>query len=111
MEPLRDDQLIADLQALRPTPHPEFAAELDKRAAAGFPRRSRLLRRGAPVFFTAMRNKGPAVLPRLLIPACALVVLAIAVTAVVLPTNQTEPRPSGASTLGFLNGATTEEAA
>jgi hypothetical protein len=42
MEPLRDDQLIADLQALRPTPRPQFAAELDERAAAGFPRRSRL---------------------------------------------------------------------
>jgi hypothetical protein len=41
MEPPRDDQLIADLQALRPTPRPQFAAELDERAAAGFPRRSR----------------------------------------------------------------------
>lgn len=42
MEPFRDDQLIADLQALRPTPRPQFAAELDERAAAGFPRRLRL---------------------------------------------------------------------
>jgi hypothetical protein len=42
MEPTRDNQLIADLQALRPTPRPRFAAELDERAAAGFPRRSRL---------------------------------------------------------------------
>ena len=40
METPRDDQLIADLRALRPTPRPEFAAELDQRAAAGFPRRS-----------------------------------------------------------------------
>jgi len=40
MEPTRDDQLIADLQALRPTPRPQFTAELDARAAAGFPRRS-----------------------------------------------------------------------
>jgi hypothetical protein len=44
MEPLRDDQLIADLQALRPTPRPRFAAELDERVAAGFPRRSGLPR-------------------------------------------------------------------
>jgi Domain of unknown function (DUF4349) len=44
MEPLRDDQLIADLRALRPSPRPQFAAELDERAAAGFPRRSRLPR-------------------------------------------------------------------
>jgi hypothetical protein len=42
MEPFRDDQLIADLRALRPTPRPQFAAKLDARAAAGFPRRSRL---------------------------------------------------------------------
>jgi Domain of unknown function (DUF4349) len=42
MEPNRDDQLIADLRALRPTPRPRFAAELDERVAAGFPRRSPL---------------------------------------------------------------------
>jgi hypothetical protein len=70
MEPLRDDQLIADLQALRPTPRPQFAAELDERAAAGFPRRSRL------------RLQLPA-LPtlRLLIPAggVAAILLAIVV--------------------------------
>src|SRR3954454_22522217 len=42
MEPFRDDRLIADLQSLRPIPQPQFAAELDERAAAGFPRRSRL---------------------------------------------------------------------
>src|SRR3954470_2236785 len=44
MEPNRDDQLCAAPQALRPTPRPQFAAELDERAAAGFPRRSRLPR-------------------------------------------------------------------
>lgn len=40
----RDDRLAAELRALRPTPRPEFTAELDERAAAGFPRRSRLPR-------------------------------------------------------------------
>lgn len=40
MERFRDDDLAATLTALRPTPRPEFAAELDERAAAGFPRRS-----------------------------------------------------------------------
>jgi hypothetical protein len=40
MEPFRDDNdLAATLSALRPTPRPAFAAELDERAAAGFPRR------------------------------------------------------------------------
>lgn len=42
MEPFRDDQLIADLRALRPTARPQFAADLDERAAAGFPRPARL---------------------------------------------------------------------
>jgi hypothetical protein len=76
MEPNRDDQLIADLQALRPTPRPQFAAELDERAAAGFPRRSR---KGVPAFFTAMRIKRPAHPRRLLIPAGGVAVVAIAI--------------------------------
>jgi hypothetical protein len=33
-----DDILAAELRELRPTPNPRFAAELDQRAAAGFPR-------------------------------------------------------------------------
>jgi hypothetical protein len=72
MEPHRDDQLIADLQALRPTPRPQFAAELDERAAAGFPRRSRL-RLSLP----SLSNK------RFLIPAGGLAVIAIAVVTAV----------------------------
>src|ERR671920_2915 len=84
METPRDDQLIADLQALRPTPRPEFAAELDKRAAADFPRRSRLSLKSPPDLFTAMRNKGPAHLRRLLIPAGGLAVIALAVTTAVV---------------------------
>jgi hypothetical protein len=41
MEPFRDDNdLIAELRALRPTPAPGFAAALDERAAGGFPRPS-----------------------------------------------------------------------
>jgi hypothetical protein len=68
MEPNRDDQLIADLQALRPTPRPQFAAELDEHAAAGFPRRSRLWLR-LPLL--------PA--KRVLIPAGGAAMVAIAV--------------------------------
>lgn len=41
MKPFRDDtDLAAELRALRPPPRPAFAAKLDERAAAGFPRRS-----------------------------------------------------------------------
>jgi hypothetical protein len=39
MDRFDDDTLLAELRELRPTPRPEFAAELDERAAAGFPRR------------------------------------------------------------------------
>jgi hypothetical protein len=80
MEPLRDDQLIADLRALRPTPRPPFAAELDERAAAGFPRRSRL----RPPSFARLR----AVRPRqVLIPAGGVAVAAIAIATAVLVSN------------------------
>ena len=75
----RDDQLAAELRALRPTPRPEFAAEIDERAAAGFPRRSRRPRPS----FDRLRAI-PA--RRLLIPAGGFAVLAIAVvTAVTIP--------------------------
>ncbi|HEX5609445.1 MAG TPA: DUF4349 domain-containing protein [Solirubrobacterales bacterium] len=41
MDRFRDDaELTGALTALRPTPRPAFAAELDERAAAGFPRRA-----------------------------------------------------------------------
>jgi hypothetical protein len=38
MDRFDDDTLFAELRELRPKPRPEFAAELDQRAAAGFPR-------------------------------------------------------------------------
>lgn len=38
MDRFDDDTLFAELRELCPTPRPEFAAELDQRAAAGFPR-------------------------------------------------------------------------
>jgi hypothetical protein len=81
METPRDDQLAADLRALRPTPRPEFAAELDERAAAGFPRRSHW--RWTP--FNRLRAVQPR---RLLIPAGGVAVILIAiVTAFVASSN------------------------
>ncbi|MGN6275361.1 MAG: DUF4349 domain-containing protein [Solirubrobacterales bacterium] len=94
MEPPRDDQLIADLRALRPTPRPAFAAELDQRAAAGFPRRSRLPMKSPPVFWTAMRNKGQAHPKRLLLAAGGFALAAIvAATALVIASEPDHPRP------------------
>src|SRR3954449_10692497 len=100
MEPLRDDQLIADLQALRPTPRPQFAAELDERAAAGFPRRpatgpweelrtwlASLNPRPVPGQWEDLRPRLPSLTPRqILIPAAgaAAVVIAVATAALVI---------------------------
>jgi hypothetical protein len=41
MDRFDDDTLLAELQAIRPIPRPEFTADLDERAAAGFPRGER----------------------------------------------------------------------
>lgn len=116
MEPPRDDQLIADLRALRPTPRPGFAAELDQRAAAGFPRRSQLPGiKSPPAFWTAMRNKGPAHPRRLLLAAGGFALAAIVVaTAIVIASEPNHPRhviaqaverapakPSGSDLSGF----------
>ncbi len=96
METPRDDQLSADLRALRPSPRPEFTAELDQRAAAGFPRRSRLPR------FSFDRLRAVP-LQRLLVPAGGIAVLAVAVVTAVVAMNDTESRR--------LNVAGTPEAA
>lgn len=103
METPRDDQLIADLRALRPTPHPEFTAELDQRAAAGFPRRSHLPR----LSFGRLRAV-PA--RRLLIPAGGLAVLAIAISTAVIATNDHEKgSASGGGSFLSLGAPATEE--
>jgi hypothetical protein len=105
MEPPRDDQLIAELRALRPTPRPEFAAELDERAAAGFPRRSRLLRPS----FARLQAVSPR---RLMLSTGAVAVATVAVATVLVVANQggstssrvaetPTPKPGG-STLGDL---------
>jgi hypothetical protein len=91
MDSPRDDRLTADLRALRPAPRPEFAAELDQRAAAGFPRRSPLGIKGVPAFLTAMRDKRPAHPKRLLLTAGGLALAAVAVATVLVVSNENEP--------------------
>jgi Domain of unknown function (DUF4349) len=92
MEPRRDDQLADDLRALRPTPRPEFTTELDERAAAGFPRRSRLPRFSFGRLRTVPRR-------RLLAPAAAFAVIAIALVAGFAARDESAPSQEG----GFLN--------
>jgi hypothetical protein len=91
----RDDQLAADLRALRPKPRPEFTAELDERAAAGFPRRSRLPR----LSFGRLRMVPPR---RWLVPAGAVAVVAIAGVTAVVATDESADRSQGRGTLGFV---------
>jgi hypothetical protein len=94
MESHRDDtDLTAALRALRPTPRPDFAAELDARAAAGFPQADGGgdSARGRP----RKRFRLPARLrvspQRLLAPAGACAVLAIAVATAVVAVNESGP--------------------
>src|SRR5829696_1614405 len=95
----RNDQLAEDLRALRPTPHPQFAAELDERAAAGFPRRSRLPRFSFPKWSSK----------RVLLPAGGIAVIAIAIATALAGTDESEKQQGG--TLGFLNQEVQSEAA
>jgi Domain of unknown function (DUF4349) len=91
----RDDQLAEDLRALRPTPHPQFTAELDQRAAAGFPRRSRLR---WPSF-----NRLRAIPRWRLLSAGAVALLAIVVATAVVDTKDESPS-GGGSFLSLYSG-------
>ena len=100
MDTPRDEQLSDDLRALRPTPRPEFAAELDQRAAAGFPRRSRLPR----VSFSWTPR-------RVLIPVGGLAIVAIvAVTAVVISHESEKAPQSSGGFLGMTNESSSKSA-
>ncbi|HWN72420.1 MAG TPA: hypothetical protein VNN15_01280, partial [Solirubrobacterales bacterium] len=103
MEPLRDDQLIADLQALRPTPRPQFAAELDERVAAGFPRRSRLPR-------LSFGRLLALPLRRQLIAAGGLAVLLIAIAGVLGVVSREDSSPSPESGLLSLTTEAPDDA-
>jgi hypothetical protein len=93
MEPFRDDtDLTTELRALRPEPRPEFTAELDERAAAGFPRRS--ARAGAPLsgLLARLRAMPPR---RLALSAGAVALATVAMATVIVAVN--EPRTDPAS--------------
>jgi hypothetical protein len=112
MESYRESfDLTAELQALRPSPAPAFAAELDARAAAGFPRRpagdgsrpegpADRLTAGANRLLARLHGASPR---RVLLPAggAALAAIAIATTVVAVsedgsltPTSKPVPAPS-----------------
>ncbi|HEX6753600.1 MAG TPA: DUF4349 domain-containing protein [Solirubrobacterales bacterium] len=68
--------LATTLAELRPTPPPDFAAELDERVAAGFPRRSRFGRSPFSVLAARLRGLPPQ---RLLFATCGTALAALAV--------------------------------
>lgn len=101
MEPF-DEILSAELAALRPTPDPAFAAELDRRAAAGFPRRADEGASAPERLRAWLRSLSPR---RALIPAGAVALLAV-VTATALVATQEESRDASLSNrLGAISPA------
>lgn len=98
----RDDELAAELRAQRPKPRPEFTAELDERAAAGFPRRSRLR---WPSFdrLRAIPRR------RLLLPAGGLALVAIAVSTAFIATRDDNEQVSPGGSFLSLGPSEVEE--
>ncbi|HEX6665284.1 MAG TPA: DUF4349 domain-containing protein [Solirubrobacterales bacterium] len=96
-----DADLAAALRAVRPTPHPDFAAELDHRADAGFPRHAPGSS-GAERLLAWVRALRPR---QLLIPAGAVALAAI--VALVLSTStitsESPQQGGGGSVLSYTN--------
>jgi hypothetical protein len=92
MEPRRDDlDLAAELRALRPAPRPEFAAELDRRAEAGFPQRGG----GSPSLFERAAARLPATSPRrLLAPVGAFAAVALVIATAIIAVSDHGANPS-----------------
>jgi hypothetical protein len=82
MERFEPDSLVTTLESLRPAPSPAFVAELDERAAAGFPRRAGA-HQASPLrrFLTRL---GEIQARQVLIPAGATALAAIVVATVVI---------------------------
>lgn len=114
MESYRDDELIEALDSLRPTPRPAFAAKLDARVAAGFPRESRTAGRAS---FSAAIDRLRALEPRqILLPAGAVALSAIVLATAVVSldggsedefrqsgaVSHSKEAPSGSGTLSYM---------
>jgi Domain of unknown function (DUF4349) len=107
MDRSEDDTLFAELRELRPTPRPEFTADLDERAAAGFPRRST---RAPKTPFARLVDRWRAMSPRRrLIPALgfALTILVVATVVVASVGSKGGSVAEQLSTSASESGATT----
>jgi hypothetical protein len=85
MDRFDDDTLLAELREIRPEPRPEFAAELDEWAAAGFPRRDSRAPKGRFATLAAhlrdLRGKSGR---QWMVPAVGLAIAVLAVAGVVV---------------------------
>jgi hypothetical protein len=102
MDRFDDDTLFAELRALRSTPRPEFTAELDERAAAGFPRRDGTSAAAMPFALLADRWRGLSPRGRL-VPALtmALAALIVATAVVAISQSGTKTNPADDAMLGM----------
>jgi hypothetical protein len=112
MDRFDDDTLFAELRALRPTPTPEFAAELDERVAAGFPRRPAPSTTAWPFVALADLWRGMS-LRRRLMPAMAVALAALVVATAVIAISQsgTKSNPADEAVLGMAESSETGGAA
>jgi hypothetical protein len=100
-----DDKLFAELRELRPTPRPQFTAELDERAAAGFPRRSAL---AATTPFTRLVDRWRELSPRgrlMPVVSVALAALVVATAIVAISQSGSKSNPAEEAVVGMVPGA------
>jgi hypothetical protein len=97
MEPSRDDLLLATLDSLRHEPSPTFAAELDERAAAGFPRRPGSATSSLGRLIHRLRAMRPL---QLALAGGATALASIAIATVVVAGNGSGTSPSSSSSSG-----------
>jgi hypothetical protein len=106
MDRFDDDTLFAELRAMRPAPRPEFTAELDERAAAGFPRREGTSAAAMP--FALLAERWRALSPRgRLIPGVGTALAMLIVATVVVAVSQVHPKsnPAEDATLGMVESS------
>jgi hypothetical protein len=85
MDRFDDDTLLAELREIRPEPRPEFAAELDEWAAAGFPRRDSPAGKGRFATLAAhLRDLRAKSARQWLVPAVGLTIAVLATAGVVV---------------------------
>jgi hypothetical protein len=109
MDRFDDDTMLAELRELRelrPKPRPEFTAELDERAAAGFPRRPNPSKSVTP--FTLLAEHWRDLSPRRrLMPvlAVAFAALVVATAVVAISGSGTKSNPAEDAVVGVVPSA------